>query len=54
MKTERLNLVLTKLEDRGIGQMIITDPVSIRYLTGYSVDPGERLFALYININGGH
>ena len=54
MKTERLNLVLNKLEDKGIGQMIITDPVSILYLTGYSIDPGERLFALYINKNGGH
>ena len=54
MKTERLNLVLDKLEDKGIGQMIITDPISILYLTGYSIDPGERLFALYINKNGGH
>ena len=54
MKTERLNLVLNKLETKGIGQMIITDPISILYLTGYSIDPGERLFALYINKNGGH
>ena len=54
MKTERLNIVLSKLEAMGIGQMIITDPVSVRYLTGYSIDPGERLFALYIHKNGGH
>lgn len=54
MKTERLNIVLKKLEAMGIGQMIITDPVSVRYLTGYSIDPGERLFALYINKNGRH
>lgn len=54
MKTERLSRVLQKLEAQGIPQMIITDPVSIFYLTGYSIDPGERLFALYINKNGSH
>ena len=35
MKTERLNRVLQKLEAQGIGQMIISDPVSIFYLTGW-------------------
>lgn len=54
MQIERLNLVLNKLEAKGIEQMIITDPVSIYYLTGYTIAPGERLFALYINKNGGH
>ena len=54
MKTERLNIVLSKLEAMGIGQMIITDPVSIGYLADYSIDPGERLFALYINKKGNH
>lgn len=52
MKSERLNRVMQKLENMGIQQMIISDPVSIYYLTGYSIDPGERLFALYINKNG--
>ena len=54
MKTERLSRVLQKLEAQGIPQMIISDPVSIFYLTGYYSEPGERLFALYINKNGGH
>ena len=54
MKTERLNRVMQKLEAMGIQQMVITDPVSIFYLTGYSIDPGERLFALYVNKNGGN
>lgn len=54
MKTERLRRVLDKLEQKGIRQMIITDPVSIFYLTGYSIDPGERMYALYINSNGNH
>ena len=39
MKTERLNRVLQKLEALGIPQMIISDPVSIFYLTGYYSDP---------------
>ena len=52
MKTERLNRVLAKLDAMGIHQMIVTDPVSIFYLTGYSIEPGERLFALYINDKG--
>ena len=52
MNTERLSRVLAKLEQKGISQMILTDPVSIFYLTGYSIDPGERLFALYINSKG--
>lgn len=52
MKTERLNRVLAKLDAMGIPQMIVTDPVSIRYLTDYSIEPGERLFALYINNKG--
>ena len=52
MNTERLSRVLGKLSARGIPQMIITDPVSIFYLTGYSLDPGERLYALYIHADG--
>jgi len=54
MRTERLNRVMEKLEAMGIGQMIISDPVSIFYLTDYFSDPGERLFAFYINKNGGN
>lgn len=54
MQTERLNRVLQKLEGMGIPQMVISDPISIYYLTDYSIDPGERLFALYINRNGAH
>ena len=52
MRIERLNRVMEKLDAMGIGQMIISDPVSIFYLTDYYSDPGERLFAFYINKNG--
>lgn len=36
----------------GIDQMIITDPISILYLTEVWIDACERLVALYINKNG--
>ena len=54
MRIERLNRVMEKLEALGVSQMIISDPVSIFYLTDYSCDPGERLFAFYVNKNGGN
>ena len=52
MRTERLNRVMEKLEALGVSQMIISDPVSIFFLTDYHCDPGERLFAFYVNKNG--
>ncbi|MFA9375182.1 MAG: M24 family metallopeptidase [Lachnotalea sp.] len=52
MNKERLNKVLVQLKENETEQMIITDPATIFYLTGKWVDPGERLLALYINIEG--
>lgn len=54
MKENRLNRVLNEMRERGIPQMIISDSASIFYLTGKWIDPGERLLALYLNINGDH
>lgn len=34
--------------------MIISDPIAIFYLTGKMIVPGERLLALYLNVNGNH
>lgn len=52
MNTKRLNVILEKLDAMGVPQMLITDPMSIFYLTGRFVNPGERLFALYISKSG--
>lgn len=52
MHTKRLQRILDKLADRGLTQMIISDPYAIFYLTGRFIDPGERLYALYINQSG--
>lgn len=49
MNESRLKKVLDKMEQKGIHQMIITDPASIFYLTGRWILPGERLLALYIS-----
>ena len=54
MKENRVNRILTSMEEQGIPQMIISDPVAIYYLTGKWIYPGERLLALYLNINGSH
>lgn len=54
MDTNKLNRILSKMEERNMPQMIISDPVAIFYLTGKWIFPGERLLALYLNINGKH
>ncbi len=54
MHNTRLNRVIAELQAFGLTQMIVSDPASIRYLTGVDVQPMERLFALYINADGGH
>ncbi len=51
---QRIRRVLDALARQGLEQMIVSDPDSIWYLTGMDVDPGERLYALYLNANGNH
>ena len=45
---------LLLLNKMGLTQMIVSDPLSIRYLTGVWVDPYERLYALYLRTDGKH
>ena len=54
MDMNKLNRILKSMEDHKIPQMIISDPTAIFYLTGKWILPGERLLALYLNINGNH
>ncbi|MEG0250710.1 MAG: Xaa-Pro peptidase family protein [Peptostreptococcus sp.] len=54
MKDNRVSQVLKKMKENNIPQMIVSDPLSIFYLTGYLLNPGERLFALYLKENGDH
>ncbi len=54
MYEKRVQHVLDALEQMGLDQMIVSDPDSIWYLTGYYVHPFERLFALYLRKDGKH
>ena len=45
----RVAKVLELLNDEGIGQMLVTDPMSIYYLTGAHVEPGERFLGLLLS-----
>ena len=54
MKQNRLDAVLRNMEEMGLTQVLITDPLSIFYLTGRMIRPLERFYALYLNRSGGH
>ena len=38
----RLEKVRSNLDKLGLSQMLVSDPMSICWLTGFYVDPGER------------
>lgn len=48
----RVNEVLARLESRGLTQALITEPLSIKYLTGYYTEPYERFLALLVSSRG--
>ena len=39
-RTER---IMKALEERGLSQMLVVDPMSIYYMTGIYIEPYERL-----------
>ena len=52
MDKARLQRIYDKMQEKGLDQMIITDPMPIFYLTGKWILPGERMHAMYLNVNG--
>lgn len=54
MNEARANRILAALKEQGVEQMLITDPMSIRYLTGISMAPFERFYALLLKADGHH
>ena len=54
MKENRVQAVLANLAEMGLNQILITDPLSILYLTGRLIKPLERFYALYLNRSGNH
>jgi Xaa-Pro dipeptidase len=49
MNAARIERVLDNLQGSGLRQMLVCDPTSIFYLTGYYTEPYERLLALYLS-----
>lgn len=54
MDQAKLERILGRMKEQEMPQMIISDPPAIFYLTGKWIHPGERLLALYLNVNGSH
>ena len=52
MDETRRAQVVENLRGMGLTQALISDPMSIYYLTGYYTEPYERFLALYFNANG--
>ncbi|MBP3210024.1 MAG: aminopeptidase P family protein [Oscillospiraceae bacterium] len=54
MHVERANRILKALDGLDARQMLITDPMSIFYLTDIYVQPFERFFGLLLRSDGNH
>lgn len=54
MNKSRTERILKALKEMGLTQMLITDPVSICYLTGVQMNPCERFYGLYLREDGRH
>lgn len=54
MKERRVNRILTALEEMGLSQILIVDPMSIYYLTDVYNEPFERFYGLLLRRDGKH
>lgn len=54
MYEERIKRVLDAMARQGLTQMLVCDPKSIWYLTGYDNEPYERLFVFCLRASGQH
>ena len=54
MHQERAQRILKELKALGADQLLITDPMSIYYLTAVYVQPYERFFGLLLRTDGHH
>jgi Xaa-Pro dipeptidase len=48
---DRLSRTIDAMKEKGLSQMVVSDPSSILYLTGKDIHPGERLLALLVSEN---
>ena len=54
MYEERLNKVIEEMRTQQMLQLVVSDPMTIYYLTGKMIDPGERLVALILRESKQH
>lgn len=54
MNNSRIDRVLAEMKKMNLEQMLLADPLSIQYLTGVHVGPGERLYAFLLKADGNH
>ena len=52
MNQKRLDRVLANMAAQGLGQIVVSAPTSVYYLTGLYVEPMERMLALLIRDDG--
>lgn len=52
MDKAKLDRIIAKMKEQNMQQMVISDPVSIFYLVGKWILPGERFHAIYLNTKG--
>lgn len=51
---KNLENVLLTMKEHKISQLLISDPAVIYYLTGVSIQPGERMLVLVLRQDGNH
>lgn len=52
MNNDKFTKILSAMTHSGIPQLLISDPAVIYYLTGVTIQPGERLLALVLRADG--
>ncbi|MDO4475221.1 MAG: Xaa-Pro peptidase family protein [Lachnospiraceae bacterium] len=53
MNKQRMERVIALMKERGLSQIVITNPHSINYLAGHLEEPFERFWALYLSETNG-
>lgn len=52
MNKQRINRVTENMKKAGLTQIIVSSTASLYYLTGYWIEPHERMIALYLDVSG--
>ena len=54
MNRNRINGVIENMKEAGLDYLMISEPSSIDYLTGFANNPGERMYVLMLGVKGDH